>query len=110
MKNKTKKEKNRTITHKSTPYIQKIEWEKRRKRKEEIREQAVVLQQERMMNRVTESEVNPPDSVHDRQEQGIDEDVLPMDVDLWIEMCKSLQLDIPQNITLHSPSNLIQSA
>ena len=43
MKSQTKKEKNRTVTHKSTPDIQKIEQEKRRKRREEIRDQVVVL-------------------------------------------------------------------
>ena len=42
-KSKQKKEKNRTMTYKNTPDIQKIEREKIRKRREEIRERDDVL-------------------------------------------------------------------
>ena len=37
MKIQRKKERNRTVTHKSTPDIHKIERERRRKRREEIK-------------------------------------------------------------------------
>ena len=58
IKSQRKREKNRTVMHKSTPDIQKIEREKRRKRWEEIKAKAVVLQQEIMMNGVTEPDGN----------------------------------------------------
>ena len=41
---------------------------------------------------VTEHEINLPDSGHDRQEEGMDEEVSPMEEDLWIEQRESLQL------------------
>ena len=75
MKSWAKKEKNRIVTHKSTLNIHKIERGKRRKRREEIKEQVVVLQQGRMTNKVTEQEGNLPESGHDRQEEGVYEEV-----------------------------------
>ena len=63
-----------------------------------------------MTNRVIESKVNPLESGHDLPKNGVDEEVSPMDEYLWIERAMSLQVDIPQNITPHSPSNIIQSA
>ena len=75
MKSRVKKEKNITFTHKSTPNIQKIEQEKRRKRREYIREKVGVLQQGRILNRVTEQEGNLLELGHDRQEEGNDEEV-----------------------------------
>ena len=50
----SKNEKNRIMTHKSTSNIQNIEQKKRRKRCEEIREQAGALQKERNLDIVTE--------------------------------------------------------
>ena len=55
-----------------------------------------------MTTRVTEQEEYPPDSGHDRQEEGIDEEVSSMEEDLWIEHGEALQVYIPQNITPHS--------
>ena len=109
MKIQRKREKNRTIMHKSTPDIQKIEWEKRRKRWEEIKEKVVVLQQEIMMNGVTEPEGNPQNSGHEWKEEGIDEYVSPMEEDLWIERGRSLQVTILHNIMPHSLSMLFVS-
>ena len=50
------------MTHKGTSYLQKIEREKRQRRREEIREQAIALQR-RMVSRVIEHEENPSKSV-----------------------------------------------
>ena len=97
------------MTHKSTLYLQKIERENRHKRREELREQVVMLQR-RMTTRVKEYEENPPYSFHDRHEYGVDEEVSPMEEYLWIEQCESLQNDISQNIRLQSPINSNQSA
>ena len=81
----------------------KIEQEKRRERREDIIEQELVLQQGRMMNRVTEHEAIPPESGHGRQEEGVDEGLSPMEEHLWIEHGRALQVDIPQTITPHFP-------
>ena len=67
MKSQPKKEIERTVTHKGTANLQKVEREKRLKRKEERREQDIALQR-RMTTMVTEQERNPPESGHDRQE------------------------------------------
>ena len=69
-----------------------------------------MYQQGRMMNRVTEQEGNPPESSHDQHEEGVDEELSPMDEDLWIEHGRSLQVDIPQTIVPHSPLNSSQIA
>ena len=58
------------MTHKGTSDLQKIEREKRQRRREEIREQAIMLQR-RKVARVTEHEGNPPESGHDQQEEGV---------------------------------------
>ena len=70
----------RTVTHKITLDIHKMEQEKRRNIREEIREKVVVLQR-RMTTRVTEQEEIPPELGHDRQEEGVDEEVSPMEED-----------------------------
>ena len=44
MKSQPKKEIERTVTHKGTKYLQKVEREKKLKRREERREQAIALQ------------------------------------------------------------------
>ena len=85
MRSQDKKEIIRIVTHKSTPYLQKIKRDKRQERREECREQVIVLQR-RMNTKVIEHEGNPPESGHDQQEEGVDdEEVSPMEEDLWIE-------------------------
>ena len=64
MNSRAKKEIIQMVTHKSTPYLQKIERDKRQKRREERREQVIALQR-RMNTRVTEHEGNPLDSGHE---------------------------------------------
>ena len=48
---------------------------------------------------------NPPESGHDRQEEGVDEEESPMEEDLWIEQRETLQLEVPQDIRPLSPMN-----
>ena len=49
-----------------------------------------------MNTRVTEHERHPPESGHDRQEEGVDEEeVSPMEEDLWIEQREALHIEIP---------------
>ena len=38
-----------------------------------------------MNTRVTDQEINPPESGHNGQEEGVDEEASPMEEDLWIE-------------------------
>ena len=82
------------MTHKGTIDLQKVEREKRLKRREERREQAIALQRG-MTNRVIDQERNLPESGLDRQEEGVDEEASPMEEDLWIEQREALQLEIP---------------
>ena len=84
MKIQPKKEIERILTHKGTLDLQKVEREKRLKRTEERRERAIALQRG-MNTRVIDQERNPPESGHDRQEEGIDEESSPMKEYLWIE-------------------------
>ena len=84
MKSQDKKETNWIVTHKNTLDLQKNKRDKRHKRREELREQAIMLQRG-MATRVTTHEENPPEFGHDGQEEGIDEEVSPMEEDLWIE-------------------------
>ena len=77
MKIQPKKEIEQTVTHKGTTYLQKIEREKRLKRREERRERAIALQRG-MSTRVTDQERNPLESGHDRQEEGVEEEASPM--------------------------------
>ena len=72
------------MRHKGTADLQKIEREKRLKRREERRERAIGLQRG-MHTRVTDQEINSPESGHERQEEGMDEEASPMEEDLWIE-------------------------
>ena len=64
-----------------TSDLQKLERERRQKRREERREQSIALQR-RMTTEVTEQERNLPESGHDRQEEGMDEEASPMEEDL----------------------------
>ena len=94
MKSRPKKEIKRIVTHKGMSDLQRVEREKRLKIMEERKEQAIALQRG-MTTRVTNQEKNPPESGHDQQEEGVDEEALPMEEDLWIEQREALQLEIP---------------
>ena len=59
-----------------------------------------------MSTNVTDQERNLPDSSHDRQEEGVDEEASPMEEYLWIEQRESLQIEIPQEIRPLSQMNL----
>ena len=48
-----------------------------------------------MNTRVADQERNPPESGHDWQEEGVDEEASPMEEDLWIEKCEDIQIEIP---------------
>ena len=78
MKSQHKKEIERTVIHKGKTDLQKVEREKRLKRREERRERAIALQRG-MSTRVTDQERNPPESGHDQQEEGVDEEASPME-------------------------------
>ena len=105
-----KKETIQTGTHKSTLDLQKIERDKRQKRREECREKDVAFQR-RMNTRVIEHEENPPESVHDRHEEGVDdEEVSPMEEYLWIEQREALQVQISEDVRPLSPKNINLSA
>ena len=84
MKIQPKKEIERTVTHKGTVNLQKVERDKRLKRREERTEQAIALQRG-MNTRVTYQERNPPESGHDQQEECVDEEASPMEEYVWIE-------------------------
>ena len=104
MKSQPKKEIERTVTPKGTVDFQKVEREKRLKRREERRERDIALQRG-MTTRVTEHEKNPPESGHDRQEEGMDEEASPMEEYLWIEQREALQIEVPWQIRTLSPTN-----
>ena len=63
-----------------------------------------------MSNRVTEQEGNLLDSFHDRHEKDVDEELSPMDEDLWIDHGRAIQVTIPKTIVPHSPLHLTQRA
>ena len=48
-----------------------------------------------MTTGVTDQEINSPESGHDRQEEGVEEEVSPMEEDLCIEQRVALQIEIP---------------
>ena len=84
MKSQLEREIKWTMTHKGMSDLQRIEREKRLKRREERIERAIPLQRG-MNTRVTNQERNQLESGHDRQEEGMDEEASPMEEDLWIE-------------------------
>ena len=91
--------------------LQKVEREKRLKRRESRREHAIVLKRG-MPTRVTYQEINLPELGHDRQEEGVDEEASPMEEDSWIEQREALKLEIHQEIrplSLTNPSTQIQA-
>ena len=83
MRSRPKNEIERTVSHKGMANLQKIEREKMLQRREERRERAIALQR-RMSTRVTDQERNLLESGHDRQEEGVEEEVSPMEEYLWI--------------------------
>ena len=58
-----------------------------------------------MVSRVTEHDENPPQSSHDRQEEGVNKEAAPMEEYLWIEQREALQLEITQEVIPLSPTN-----
>ena len=64
MKSQPKKEIERTVTHKGTMDLQKVERDKRLKRREERRERTIALQRG-ITTRVTNQERNLPELSHD---------------------------------------------
>ena len=84
--------------------IQKIEREERQQRKEARRERDLELHRGRSP-RETDKENNPPESGHDRHEEGLEEEVSPMEEYLWIEKREALQLEVPQEVRPLSPTN-----
>ena len=105
MRSQPEKEIEQKVTHKGTTDLQKIEREKRLQRREERRERDIALQRG-MNTRVTDQKRNPTELGHDRQEEGVDEEVSPMEEDLWIEQREALQIEVPQEIRPLSPMNL----
>ena len=85
--------------------IQKIEREERHQRREARRERALELPRGRSP-RENNQEENPPDSGHDRHEEGVEQEASPTDEELWIEQPEALQLRAPNEGTTLSPLNL----
>ena len=56
--------------------------------------------------RATDQERNPPESGHDRQEEGVEEEASPMEEELSIGQPEALQLRAPHEGTTLSPLNL----
>ena len=58
-----------------------------------------------MSTRVIDQEREPPESGHDRQEEGVEEEASPTEEELWIEQLEALQLRAPHEGTTLSPLN-----
>ena len=56
--------------------------------------------------RENEKEENPPESSHDRHEEGIKQEASPKEEELWIEQPEALQFRAPNEGTTLSPLNL----
>ena len=84
--------------------IQKLERDERQQRREARRERADGLRREQNP-RETDREENPLESGHDRQEEGVEQEVSPTEEEVWIEHPKSLQLTAPGEGTTLSPLN-----
>ena len=89
----TKREIKKIVSHNGMSNIQKIEREERQQRREE-RRRALALHRGRIP-RVTNQERNLPDSGHDRQEEGVEEEVSRTEEELWIEQQEAIQLEAP---------------
>ena len=70
--------------------IQKIEREERHQRREARQERALDLHIGRNP-RENDQEENPPESGHDRHEEGVEQEASPKEEELWIEQPESLQ-------------------
>ena len=109
MRIQPKKEIEKTESHKGMMDFQNIERERRLQSREERRERALVLQRG-MSTRETDQERNPPDSGHDRREEGMEEEASCMGEELWIEQREALQLEVPQEVKpLTDPCTPIQA-
>ena len=62
--------------------IKRIERDERQKKREARRERATELQQN---PRETDHDEVPPESGHDRPEEGVEEETGPKDEEVWIE-------------------------
>ena len=58
-----------------------------------------------MRTRVTDQEINLPESGHDGHEEGVEGEVSPMEEDLWIEQREALQLEVSQEVRPLSPTS-----
>ena len=84
--------------------IHKQERDERQQRREARRERADGLLREQNP-RETDHEENLPESGHDRQEEGVEQEVSPTEEEVWIEQPEALQITAPdEGITL-SPIN-----
>ena len=84
---------------------QRIKRDERQKRREARRERAAGLHNEQNP-RENDHEENPPESGHDRHEEGMERELSPKEEELWIEQPKSLQIRAPNKGTTLSPLNL----
>ena len=65
-----------------------------------------------MSTRETDQERSSPESGHDQQEEGVEEEASPTEEELWIEQPEALQLEVPQEVkplSLMNPSTRIQA-
>ena len=72
MRIQPKKEIDKTVSHKGMTDFQKIERARRLQSREERRERALALQRG-MITRLINQERDPSESIHDRQEEGVEE-------------------------------------
>ena len=70
--------------YESMSNIQKLEKDERQQRREERRERGAGLRREQNP-RENDREENPPESGHDRQEEGVEQEVSPTEEEVWIE-------------------------
>ena len=84
--------------------IQKIEREERPQRREARRERALELHRGRSP-RENDQEESSPESVHDRHEDGVEQEASPKEEELWIEQPEAPQLRAPNEGTTLSPLN-----
>ena len=78
--------------------IKKIERYERQQRREARRERADELRREQNPRETDRDEI-PPESGHDRQEEGVEEETAPKDEEVWIEQQEALQITVPDEVT-----------
>ena len=84
--------------------IQKVKRDERQQRREAQRERAAGLH--RGQNpRENDREENPPESGHDRREEGVEQEVSPTKEEVWIEQPEALQIRAPDDRITLSPTN-----